>query len=256
MLIVNADDWGRSRASTDGILACLGEGRVTSVSAMVFMADSERAAELARARDVDSGLHLNLTEAFDDRTTPARVVAAQRRITSFLRSARYASVVYHPGLARAFQEVCRAQCDEYLRLYRTSPGHIDGHHHMHLSANILFAGLIPPGSKVRRNFSFRAGEKNVVNRLYRRLIDRLLVRRYTCTDVFGSLRPLQPAERLSRLLWQARTRDVELMVHPERLEELAFLLSDEYAHMTTGLPLGGYAGLSPRSPGVVARHAA
>ena len=44
MLTVNADDWGRSRAETDAALQCHGKKRITSVSAMVFMEDSERAA--------------------------------------------------------------------------------------------------------------------------------------------------------------------------------------------------------------------
>jgi predicted glycoside hydrolase/deacetylase ChbG (UPF0249 family) len=37
MLIVNADDWGRSVAETDSALRCYQAGRITSVSAMVFM---------------------------------------------------------------------------------------------------------------------------------------------------------------------------------------------------------------------------
>ena len=50
MLIINADDFGRSVAETNAALQCYTAGRITSVSAMVFMADSERAAELANAK--------------------------------------------------------------------------------------------------------------------------------------------------------------------------------------------------------------
>jgi predicted glycoside hydrolase/deacetylase ChbG (UPF0249 family) len=35
MLILNADDSGRSRAETDAVLRCYQEGRIFSVSAMV-----------------------------------------------------------------------------------------------------------------------------------------------------------------------------------------------------------------------------
>jgi predicted glycoside hydrolase/deacetylase ChbG (UPF0249 family) len=48
MLIINADDWGRSVAETDAALRCYREGRITSVNAMVFMQDSERAARLTK----------------------------------------------------------------------------------------------------------------------------------------------------------------------------------------------------------------
>ena len=56
MLIINADDWGRSQAETDAALRCYQGGRITSVSAMVFMADSERAAELAKEKRIGRGL--------------------------------------------------------------------------------------------------------------------------------------------------------------------------------------------------------
>ena len=68
MLIINADDWGRSIMETDATLRCYKVGRVTSVSAMMFMSDSERAAELARENGVDTGLHLNFSEPFTGKT--------------------------------------------------------------------------------------------------------------------------------------------------------------------------------------------
>ena len=52
-LIVNADDWGRDPRTTGRILDCALRGAVSSVSAMVFMEDSERAATLARERGID-----------------------------------------------------------------------------------------------------------------------------------------------------------------------------------------------------------
>jgi predicted glycoside hydrolase/deacetylase ChbG (UPF0249 family) len=242
VLIINADDWGRSRAATDSILACLTRGRITSVSAMVFMPDSERAADLATAYGADSGLHLNFTEAFDGSMVSPGLAAAQRRIAAFLRRRRWSPALYNPLLAPLFRDVYRAQCDEYVRLYRKPPSHMDGHHHMHLCTNVLLGGLLPRGTKVRRNFSFRRREKTAVNRLYRRLVDTWLLRRYICTDVFASLAPVLP-DRLSTLFGLARSRHVELMVHPERSEELAFLLGDHYAQMLSGVERRGYAEL-------------
>src|SRR5689334_18341851 len=40
-LIVNADDWGMDRDTTDQILKCASCGSVSSASGMVFMEDSE-----------------------------------------------------------------------------------------------------------------------------------------------------------------------------------------------------------------------
>jgi predicted glycoside hydrolase/deacetylase ChbG (UPF0249 family) len=55
MIIVNADDWGRSPLETDAALACYRDERITSVSAMVFMEDSVRASELAKEAGIDPG---------------------------------------------------------------------------------------------------------------------------------------------------------------------------------------------------------
>jgi chitin disaccharide deacetylase len=62
VLIINADDWGRSVAETDAAFKCYRGGRITCVSAMVFMHDSGRAAELAKANELDVGFHLNFSE--------------------------------------------------------------------------------------------------------------------------------------------------------------------------------------------------
>ncbi len=43
MIVINADDLGRTEAETEAALSCFNQGRITSTSAMVFMEDSERA---------------------------------------------------------------------------------------------------------------------------------------------------------------------------------------------------------------------
>ena len=48
-VILNADDWGIRVAATDRILDCLMRRSISSTSAMVFMADSERAADAGPA---------------------------------------------------------------------------------------------------------------------------------------------------------------------------------------------------------------
>src|SRR5580658_11155166 len=51
-VIINADDWGRDKDVTDRSLECVSQGVLSSVSAMVFMEDSERAAALAQQHSV------------------------------------------------------------------------------------------------------------------------------------------------------------------------------------------------------------
>lgn len=226
-LIVNADDWGRDRATTDRTFECTALGTVSSVSAMVFMADSERAAEIAVRSGIDAGLHLNFTEPFSGPNVPAPLLERQRKLRRFLLWHPLARIFYHSSLAESFEYVVAAQIDEFRSLYGRDPQRIDGHHHLHLCANVRMDGLLPAGLLVRRNFSFLPGEKSLPNRLYRKGVDRRLANRYFLVDHLFSLAPLQPAARLQRIFSLARTSVVELETHPINPEEHKFLTSGE-----------------------------
>src|SRR6059058_791652 len=214
MLIINADDWGRSVAETDAALRCYKGGRTTSVSAMVFMEDSERAAELAKENELDVGLHLNFTEEFTANKYPETLGSCHRNIVRFLTGNRYAQLFYNPLLRKEFVDSYEAQAREFARLYRKPPSHIDGHHHMHLCANLLLSDVIPSGVKMRRNFSFWPGEKSLFNRTYRSLVDLWLARRYQLPDYFFDLTQSIQQKKLDRVAGLARSSNVELMTHP------------------------------------------
>ncbi len=150
MLIVNADDWGRSLAETDAALRCLKRGRITSVSAMVFMQDFKRAARLAKDYKLDDiGLHLNFSEEFMDKSCSETLKEHHGRIIRFLKRGKYAQLLYNPFLREAFAYCYHAQVEEFVPLFEKSPSHIDGHHHMHLCANLFLSKLIPIGMKLR-----------------------------------------------------------------------------------------------------------
>ena len=223
VVIANADDWGLNALATSRILECVRAGAISSVSAMVFMDDSERAAELARKRRIDSGLHLNLTTRFTASGLPQRLLDHQDRVVAYLRSKRYARALFNPLLARSFDYVAKAQIDEFACLYGHVPGRVDGHHHMHLCANVVTQDLLPRKAIVRRIECFATGEKPAWERWYRRALDRLLAKRYMMPDYFFALLPIEPA-RIRRLLELARRATVEISLHPDCDEEYEFLL--------------------------------
>jgi chitin disaccharide deacetylase len=237
LLIVNADDWGRDHETTERTLECVLRGAVSSVSAMVFMEASERAAAVARENGVDAGLHLNLTTPYSATGIPARLIESQQRISKYLRGSRLAQTVFHPGLARCFEYVVAAQRDEFLRLYGKEPGRIDGHHHMHLSANVLLGRLLPAGTIARRSFSQQQGEKASAKHLYRRVVDRVLARRHRLTDFFFSLLPLDPPDRLRTILSLANDSIVEVETHPVNPEEHRFLAGGEIFRLAAAVPV-------------------
>lgn len=235
ILIINADDWGRDYKTTQAIFECLVRRTVSSVSAMVFMEDSERAAEVAEERGIDAGLHLNLTSAFTGQQVTGSVAHHLERVARHLRWHRFAAAGFYPWLYRSIEYVARAQQDEYQRLYGRAPQRIDGHHHMHLSSNILFSKILPKGTVVRRNFSFDSTEKSWINRAFRKTTDWFLIRSHETTDFFFSLAPTAPVERLSRIFELARRFVVEVETHPVQPEEFRLLQSASMQELTRGI---------------------
>ena len=240
LLILNADDWGRDPWTTQRTLDCAVRGAVSSVSAMVFMEDSERAAAIALERKIEAGLHLNLTTPFSMPGCPVRLADRQRQLARYLLRHRLARAVFHPRLIRSFEYVVAAQLEEFRRLYGSDPQRLDGHHHMHLCANVVLAGLLPPGTLVRRNFSFQPGEKSPWNRVYRGVVDRILARRHRLLDFFFSLAPLERPGRLQRIFSLARQFAVEVETHPVHPDEYRFLteghVSRQAAHVRIAPP--------------------
>ncbi len=241
MLIINADDWGGWDKATDAALACHINGRITSVTAMVFMEYSERAASLAREHHMDVGLHLNLDAGFTGKVPGGKFSQSHERVVRFLSRNKFASLLYNPILRKDFYRTYQVQSDEFERLYGKSPSHVDGHHHQHLCANMLLGRMIQPGQKVRRSFSFWPGEKSLLNRMYRRLVDRWLSRRYRLTDYFFSLEACLKAKQLDRVAGLARVAKVELMTHPEQSAEYDFLMSEDYLNLMRGIQVNSYA---------------
>ena len=243
---MNADDWGRDHETTERTLECVSRGAVSSVSAMVFMEDSERAATIARELGIDAGLHLNLTTLFSQRRCPARLVERQQELAKCLLSHRLAQTLYYPALRRSFEYVVASQLDEFYRIYGAAPVRLDGHHHMHLCSNVLLGRLLPPGTLVRRNFSFQPREKGFLNRLYRRVVDRMLARRHRTVDFFFSLPPLDPPGRLEHIFSLAKIFAVEVETHPVRPEEYSFLMGDEILRLTANLRRTSTSAMSNR----------
>jgi len=244
VLIVNADDWGRTPLETDAALRCFREGRISSVSAMVFMSDSERASSLAREHGIDAGLHLNFDTPLEGQAIDERLHNSHAKTLRYLASGRYAPLVYNPFLGEQFRYVYRSQVEEFMRLYGRHPSHVNGHHHLHLCANMLFAPIFSRGTAIRLTFHFERGEKNFVNRIYRRILNEWLKHRYTTTDRFYSLSQALDSNRLVQIAQLAKRALIELNTHPFQERESKYLLSEEYSEVFGHLDIGTYSSLA------------
>jgi len=241
MIILNADDVGRSRSETEAAMSCYARGRITAATAMVFMADSERAAELVRGTGLDVGLHLNLDESFTAREVHPVLRRYHESIARFLKCQKYSLLVYHPLLRQKIGSVYRAQENEFMRLYGKPPSHVDGHHHLHLCTNMLIDRVIPADYQVRRSFTLCRGEGGWLSRTYRHWLDQWLQRRYLLTDGFFSLRQCLEARTLDRIIEWSKTAKVELMTHPCNALEYDFLMGDRFDEVFAGVELGDFS---------------
>ena len=114
VLIVNADDFGRSCGINRGVALAHDQGIVTSASAMVRWPAAEDAAELARERPaLGVGLHVDLEE-WAHAHGEWRVV--------YQRAA---------GDEAAVAEEVEAQLTRFRMLFGREPTHLDSHQHVH-----------------------------------------------------------------------------------------------------------------------------
>jgi len=235
MLIINADDWGYDAHTTRRILTCVEGGSISSVSAMVFMEDSQRAAAVAQDRGIDAGLHLNLDTPFSKVPITSKLREHQARLARFLRSP-FSRPFFHPRLVRSFEYVVSSQLSEYDRLYGAPPRRIDGHHHMHLAANVLFGGLLPLDTVLRPHFSREPGEKRVRNSIFRCYAKLMLAKSHRTVDGLFALPPLEP-KRLLQIFSRSRQTTIEVETHPTNLPEFEFLTGGSLFRLLGDIPL-------------------
>lgn len=243
MLIINADDWGRSKKETDITLSCFNTNRITSVTAMVFMEDSDRAAHIANDTGIDVGLHLNFDIPFTLPNCSNAILKSHNAITKHLSGNKFKQILYNRKLKVHFKDVFSAQYEEFIRLYGKDPSHIDGHHHMHLCMNMLWDRILPKGSKIRRNFSFKLFEKDPLNYLYRKCTDCILLKRHVVTDYFYALPQLIREQKFDNIIELSKTMYVEIMTHPINKNEFNFLMSPSCLYKINTTITGSYSNI-------------
>src|SRR5438094_6852803 len=136
LLIVNADDFGRSDGIDNGIVRAHHEGIVTSTTFMTNAPSSPHAASLARATPtLDLGAHLVLTYA-RPLSNPAQIRSLVRKDGSFWRPSE---LLARPiDRSEALTEY-RAQYARARELAGREPTHVDTHHCIHYPPSLSCA---------------------------------------------------------------------------------------------------------------------
>jgi len=247
LLIVNADDWGIDAATTDAIAACFAAGRVTSATAMVFMADSERAAELAQQIGLPLGLHLNLSEPYTGQTAPDAVRRRQAELTRRFgdRARRWRRWLPDPTIRTAVERCVKEQLAAFELLYGHRPTHVDGHKHVQVSPSVARTAALRD-LPLRRAFSDPTGARSPIATA-RRARHRWALARDGATAhllPISSMRDDLLAGREPALLAPAHDEPLEVMAHPGLAHERALLMSDTWADALRRFRLGTYEDLA------------
>ncbi|MCZ4496850.1 MAG: hypothetical protein JWM25_1433 [Thermoleophilia bacterium] len=246
LLIVNADDWGLDAPTTDAIETCFRAGRITSATAMVFMADSQPAAARANELGLPVGLHLNLSQPYTAAGVPEGVEARHARLTTRFgdRGRRWRRWAPSPGASSVIAQIVVDQLREFEALYGSPPTHVDGHKHVQVSPSVARAPALA-GIMLRRAFTDPPGTPAPL-RVARAVRHRIALGRTPGTDRLLPLWTLREDLRAGRLpagLALPLTDVVEVMAHPGLERELPLLMTDAWAQVLASAPLGTYADL-------------
>jgi predicted glycoside hydrolase/deacetylase ChbG (UPF0249 family) len=247
LLIVNADDFGGNRLATDRILECFQAHAITSTSAMTYMGDSARAASIARLHELPVGLHLNLTQPFEDPNAPEIVRARQALTARHFAHERRRRISYNPRLARLVRLCIADQLACFRALYGRDPTHIDGHNHAHLSPTVLIA--LPKGTLTRTAENMPQAKLSAGAAL-RWARHSFIAHRHVTTDYFLAIDPLGDsphAEGIEQLLAPAGRATVEVMTHPDRDNDYRLLLSEEWREALQTRTLGSFEALRAKA---------
>lgn len=206
LLIVNADDLGRTEGINRGIFEAHERGLVTSATLMVgFPAAHSAAAALADHPRLGVGLHVTLTGAAP--TLPPREIPSL--VDSSGQLARHPDALGAIAPAEVHAEV-RHQVELFRRMTGRLPTHLDSHHHSHRHPAVLDALV-----EVAREYRLPVRRSSI------EIARRLAAEGLRTTDRFeeGFFGEAATLVNLVGILRDLRAGVTELMCHPGYADE-------------------------------------
>ena len=127
-VIINADDFGLSRSTNEGIVIAMTEGIVSSTTLMVNMPEARHAVELANKYNIKNiGVHLNLTKG-------PTVLPRHEVPLLYLDDNKRFDVRKKPLTDEILMQIEQELEAQILKCYDfgIKPTHLDSHHHIHM----------------------------------------------------------------------------------------------------------------------------
>ncbi|GBU11377.1 chito-oligosaccharide deacetylase [Erysipelotrichaceae bacterium] len=212
-VIINADDFGYSRAVNFGIIDSHLNGVLTSATLMANMPGFEHAVELAKANPkFGVGVHMVLTCERPLLDTHTQIVD---ETGAFCRQPKYrdGSISMSDKLLQEIELEWTAQIEKVLAA-GIMPTHLDSHHHMHLQ----FAETTEIAVKLSRKYKLPL-------RVFLREVPADIIKVETFEEKFDNIgEEAMSAEEVlvyySNVLEKIKTTgSIEIMTHPAYLDE-------------------------------------
>ena len=189
-IIVNADDFGKSRSVNNAIMFAFNKGVINQTTIMTTEASFDDAVTIAKDNGfIDNvGLHLNLDEGEPLTENIKNVECFCNPDGTFnrrFRRARLKNYWFDKTISQFCQEEMLAQMEKYKSI-GSSLMHIDSHHHVHFKYSILTL-LIP----LAKEMGFRTmrilplyEKDSLLKRLYKKYANGMIKKSFETVDAF------------------------------------------------------------------------
>lgn len=217
MILVNADDFGRSESINSSILYAFENKIINRTTMMINMPFVREAVKCANEKNITDriGLHLTLDEGrpITDNIKNIRLFCDTDGSFNgnFRKSKKYFLSLNDSVVKKSCEEEISAQM-QYYRTLGMSLFHIDSHHHVHTIPSILkiTAPLaIDYGFKSMR-IRFNMRKTNLVKSVYTRCVNAFISKKFETTDYFCD------SEFLSKK--PNGIAEYEIMCHPDIID--------------------------------------
>jgi len=215
-LIINADDFGISKAVNYAIMAAMDSNICTDTTFLANFEESENAANLAISMNRTNrvGIHLNLTEGFP-LCSKIRNEPRFCNQEGYFHNKKLKRIVLLSNSEKvAVQEELTSQI-QLCRKFGIPISHADSHNHIHEEPGLglLIMNILKKENVPYLRLTNNIGETSFVNKIYRSTYNLVLgFKGLTVTEYFGSLSNLND--------YKMKIDDnsvVELMIHPGKI---------------------------------------
>lgn len=208
-LIINADDFGRTRGINYGIVEAMKNGVLSSTTIMMTMPYAEHAVKLAGKEGLSGiGVHLTFIE---------NSLSKGKTLTDEKGNFKtYPNLMAEADIEEIKTEM-RMQIDKLINL-GIKPTHLDSHHHTHLYCSKMIEAVFSIAKEY--NLPVRIGKNKKLTRMGEKinLPDDLITTDIFLDEYYGDRTSLEDFIKFTESVLESET--VELMCHP------AFLCSD------------------------------